>query len=108
MACTTTSGTSMISRVRPNSDRGMNRLMKWPNGRRACISSTRLQDVAAAAHGVEEAWLPRVGLDLAAQANDLDVDGAFAGIVHAEGLGDVFARQHLIRFARQRGQQCGF
>ena len=37
-----------------------------------------LEHVAAAADGVEEAGLAGVGFDLAAQAGDLDVDGALA------------------------------
>ena len=71
MACTTTSGTSMISRVRPNRDVGMRRLIQAPNGSgmRARISDAGLQDVAPAAHGVQEARLARVGFDLAAQAH---------------------------------------
>src|ERR1700693_3624812 len=107
MTCTVTSGTSMISRVRPSSDRGMKGLIHGPNGSgtRARISDAGFQDVAPAAHSVQKAWLAWVGFDLAAQAHDLHVEGALAGIVHAERLGDVLAREDLVGLAGKRGQQ---
>ena len=67
--------------------------------------SARLQHIAAAAHRMQEARLARIGLDLAAQPGDLHIDRPLAGLVHAERRGDVLARQHLVRLARQHGQQ---
>ena len=79
---------------------------RLPSGRGPPLDA-RLQHVAAAAHGVQEARLARIGLDLAAQPGDLDVDGALAGVVHAERGGDVLAREHLVGLAGERGQQGG-
>src|ERR1700744_5500952 len=99
----------MISRVRPSSPRGMKRLMVAPNGSGtgARISGARLQDVTAAADGVQKARLARVGLDLAPQPHDLVVDGAFARIIHSQSFGDLLTGQYLVRLAGERGEQRG-
>src|SRR3978361_1172741 len=110
MACTRTSGTSMISRVRPSNDRGIRRFNEVAPGRgkRARMSDAGFQNIASAAHGVQEAWLARVDLDLTAQAYDLDVDGTLPRVIHTERLGHPLARQDLIGLASQRGQQRRF
>ena len=54
---------------------------------------------------MQKARLARVGLHLAAQAGHLDVDGAFAGLVHAERRRDVLARQDLVGLAGKGGEQ---
>ena len=56
---------------------------------------------------MQEARLARVCFHLAAKAGDLDVDGALAGLVHAEGGGDVLARQDLVGLAGQGDEQGG-
>src|ERR1700679_3962351 len=105
MACTSTSGTSMISNVRPSNERGIRRLIDVPNGTgtRARILDARLQDIAPAAHGVQESRLTWVDFDLSAQPYDLHVDRAFAGVVHPKRISDFLARQHFVAFAGERG-----
>ena len=57
---------------------------------------------------MQEAGFARVGLDLAAEAGDLDVDGAFASFVHLEGFDDFLAREDLAGLAGESLEQCGF
>src|SRR5579859_5912214 len=54
---------------------------------------------------MEEAGLPGVRFHLAAKAGDLDVDGALAGLVHAEGCGDFLPRQDFVRLAGEGDEQ---
>jgi hypothetical protein len=57
---------------------------------------------------VQETWLSRIDFDFAAEAGDLDVDGAFAGFVHFEGGGEVFAGEDFVGAGGQGGEEGGF
>src|SRR5690606_18316318 len=63
------------------------------------LLAVRLEGVAEPAHCADEAWVGRVGLDLAPDSRDAHVDGAVEGLGVAR-VGDIeqiFARQHAAR-----------
>src|SRR5215217_2327600 len=82
-SCMIAIGSTMISRLRPNSEVGSQRLicrgMMILRARTLMAGKTwasvRRQAVAHAAHGLQVARVLGIVLDLAAQAGDLDVDG---------------------------------
>src|ERR1700730_5032377 len=89
---------------RPRSPRGRRRLRSRAAGGRSWLA----QDVARAAHGVDEPLL-LVTLGLAAQITDIDVERVrrVAEVVAPDAFVDQSAWQHLAGIAHEELQQVG-
>src|SRR5271155_3231611 len=120
MICTSTSGITIKSSERPNIVCGKSRLMRLccrmsrsagasPGGSRAgaavsAAASLRFERITGAPHGLQVAWVARVGLDLAAQPGHLHLDVADVA-AELRRLRQILARSGLARPRREAQQQ---
>src|SRR5918994_1717178 len=86
--------------MRSKRSRAAPMIMRQPA--RSCVD----QPVALAADGTQIAREGRIGLDLAAQARDLHVDGALVDR-EADALAQRLAAQHLAQAGGEHAQQRG-